>query len=461
MNYSAISAKKRSTSENKFYHISLTFFILLSISFLIGSNSMAALESAVPFRNGNHNAGTARPSSGYGSIELSWLAPGDDGDTGAAQYYIIKYSLSPINAINWDSATTAAGAPEPLPAGTPQSCTITGLERGRRYYVAMKAVDDCNNCSPLSEVVSVIASGLATPAPVRTEIDTINGTAVAVARKIEAPLPVYYQFELDTIFSFDNPLLQVGMVADSLVSATYGSLHDGVMYFWRCRAVASDHSDTSDWSYFSMFEMNVHDGNSPTVRVIAPNGGETLVAGSSFNIVWSDSDNVGVTAHRIEYSTNAGSTWSLIRDWTSGSPKTYQWLVPNMVTNRARIRIFCRDAAGNVGSDFSDANFTIRQAGSFIDDRYEGIPDHYILAPAYPNPFNSKAVIYFGLPQSGEAVVEIFDGLGRRVMIIAEGYFEAGWHKVTFDAGNLPSGVYFNRVTTAEFSEVNKLLLLK
>ncbi len=397
----------------------------------------------------------------FGSIELSWLAPGDDGLIGTADRYIVKYASFPINLANWDSATEAPDPPAPLPSGTPQTFTIGGLEKGRPYYVAMRVADDCHNLSALSDVILVTASGLAVPQPVRTDIDTINGTAAAVARVISASLPVYYEFELDTIFLFDNPVLQIGMVADTVVSSTFGNLRSGLTYFWRCRAVASDHSDTSYWSYFSMFEMQIHDGISPTVTVGSPNGGESLAIGSIHVITWTDSDNVGITSHRIEYSTNAGSTWIVIRDWTAGDPHNYLWTVPNVSTTRARIRIFCRDDAGNIGNDVSNANFTIRQSGSLIDERYAEIPERYSLAPAYPNPFNSAAVIYFGLPESGPATVEIFDGSGRKVATIAEGYFAAGWHKAVFDAAALASGVYFSRIAAGSFNETRKLVLVK
>ena len=48
----------------------------------------------------------------------------------------------------------------------------------------------------------------------------------------------------------------------------------------------------------------------PTVTVTWPNGGETLVAGSSANILWSASDNMAVTTVDVDASSNGGSSWS-------------------------------------------------------------------------------------------------------------------------------------------------------
>ena len=53
------------------------------------------------------------------SITLTWTAPGDDGDIGTAASYDIRYSLSSINASNWNDATQVTGEPSPQTAGSP------------------------------------------------------------------------------------------------------------------------------------------------------------------------------------------------------------------------------------------------------------------------------------------------------------------------------------------------------
>ncbi|HEX7879850.1 MAG TPA: hypothetical protein VF720_10595 [Candidatus Eisenbacteria bacterium] len=89
-----------------------------------------------------------------GAVRLGWTAPGDDGSTGTATTYDIRYATSPITAANFASAVPATGEPVPLPAGTPQELTITTLSAGVVYYFAMKSVDDQENLSDLSNVVS-------------------------------------------------------------------------------------------------------------------------------------------------------------------------------------------------------------------------------------------------------------------------------------------------------------------
>ena len=63
------------------------------------------------------------------SLTLTWTAPGDDGSTGTANSYDIRYSTSPINAGNWAAATQVTGEPAPAAAGTSQSLLIDNLTK--------------------------------------------------------------------------------------------------------------------------------------------------------------------------------------------------------------------------------------------------------------------------------------------------------------------------------------------
>ncbi|WP_219639653.1 discoidin domain-containing protein [Cohnella sp. CFH 77786] len=98
------------------------------------------------------------------SVELSWTAPGDDGNTGTARSYEFRRSTSPITAANWASATVVTGAPAPLTAGTTQTFTVGGLSPSTTFYFAMKSKDIVNE-SALSNVVSVTTPASDTVAP--------------------------------------------------------------------------------------------------------------------------------------------------------------------------------------------------------------------------------------------------------------------------------------------------------
>ena len=84
------------------------------------------------------------------SITLTWTAPGDDGNTGTAAQYDIRYSTSEITEENWNSATQCTGEPAPKPAGSSETFTVTGLSPNTTYYFALKTADEVPNWSPIS-----------------------------------------------------------------------------------------------------------------------------------------------------------------------------------------------------------------------------------------------------------------------------------------------------------------------
>lgn len=105
----------------------------------------------------------ARSNSTTTAVTLTWTAPGDDNNSGAASSYDLRYSSSLITAANWGSATPASGEPVPQTAGTSQSMTISGLSANTTYYFAIKTSDEVNNVSGLSNVVSVTTESESAP----------------------------------------------------------------------------------------------------------------------------------------------------------------------------------------------------------------------------------------------------------------------------------------------------------
>ncbi|HET9252917.1 MAG TPA: fibronectin type III domain-containing protein [Candidatus Eisenbacteria bacterium] len=100
------------------------------------------------------------------SLALRWTAPGDDGTTGTAASYDIRYSTSTITAGNWNSATTVTGEPTPTAAGTVQTFTLNGLQGSRQYFVAIRTTDGSGNQSTISNVATGTTTDTVAPAKV-------------------------------------------------------------------------------------------------------------------------------------------------------------------------------------------------------------------------------------------------------------------------------------------------------
>lgn len=92
------------------------------------------------------------------SIRLNWTAVGDDGNSGTAASYDIRHSTANITSANWGSATQASGEPAPKANGSAETMTISGLFSNTIYYFAIRAIDESNNTSPLSNVANARTS---------------------------------------------------------------------------------------------------------------------------------------------------------------------------------------------------------------------------------------------------------------------------------------------------------------
>lgn len=98
-------------------------------------------------------------------VTLEWTAPGDDGNTGTAAAYDLRWSTSAIVNANFGAAASVV-PPAPLLAGTRQSVTLSGFPRESLVYLALKARDERSNVSELSNVIAVATRGMA-PAQVQ------------------------------------------------------------------------------------------------------------------------------------------------------------------------------------------------------------------------------------------------------------------------------------------------------
>jgi hypothetical protein len=96
-----------------------------------------------------------------------------------------------------------------------------------------------------------------------------------------------------------------------------------------------------------------------------------------------------------------------------------------------------------------------------VEQEPTGVPETYVLNQNFPNPFNPSTTIRFSIPNTGKVTLKVYNLLGMEVATLVDGELSAGTHRVTFEASNLPSGVYFYRIDAGSFSDVRKMALLK
>ena len=79
----------------------------------------------------------------------------------------------------------------------------------------------------------------------------------------------------------------------------------------------------------------------------------------------------------------------------------------------------------------------------------------------YLNPFNPSTTINYSIPELSFVTVNIYDVLGSEIATLVNEEKPTGIYEVEFDASNLPSGIYIYTLSTGEFTQSKKMLLLK
>ncbi len=125
--------------------------------------------------------------------------------------------------------------------------------------------------------------------------------------------------------------------------------------------------------------------------------------------------------------------------------------------------VFDNEGSGHPGDGFDATIYTLNFPVITNVESTSGtqIPRSYALLQNYPNPFNPSTTIRFDLKQSGNVELKIYDILGRKIAEVVNKQFDAGSHKVDFDASNLSTGVYVYRLTVNGFNDVKKMVFIK
>ena len=95
-----------------------------------------------------------------------------------------------------------------------------------------------------------------------------------------------------------------------------------------------------------------------------------------------------------------------------------------------------------------------------VNEPPNNVPSSYSLSQNYPNPFNPSTKIDYALKVNGKVTLMVYDVLGREVATLVNGVQSAGVHSVTFNADNLPSGVYIYSLQTPDGNRFTKKMIL-
>jgi C1A family cysteine protease len=204
----------------------------------------------------------------------------------------------------------------------------------------------------------------------------------------------------------------------------------------------------------------------PSIQVLTPNGLESLVEGSRYEITWEASDDYGVRYFTVLASYDGGSTFDDTVGVVGGLDGSLMWDVPMGEYPTCKIGVEATDRGYNAGFDESDAPFAIVRDASGIEERTSALPETVELIGSEQNPFSGSTHIFFALPRRMAVTIRIYDACGRLTrdlvdMTAAAGYHSASWDGRS-DSGILAApGVYFVRLETESGAITSKVILAR
>jgi len=223
-------------------------------------------------------------------------------------------------------------------------------------------------------------------------------------------------------------------------------------------AVNGDYAYLCGYGDMYIFDCSAATENSPpaTFNLTAPEDGSTITE-DHVSLSWSESSD-DVYKYVVWYATNSQFTENL--DSVEVEYNSYNFSDLNDHTT-----YWWKVRAQNPNSDgtWSSQTWSFTRETSDVNEDPNGIiPQEFAISRAYPNPFNPSLNVEVGLPDRGQLEVSVYNLSGQRVGQLASGTYSAGTYDMTFDAGDLSSGVYFVKASFAgRYTDMRKVVLMK
>jgi photosystem II stability/assembly factor-like uncharacterized protein len=162
----------------------------------------------------------------------------------------------------------------------------------------------------------------------------------------------------------------------------------------------------------------------------------------------------------IYVTTNAGTNWNI-----DVNTSAEMFSIDYKQVNADSTDVWCVGSTGS-GSGYTGKLYKARLGIiTGIKKITETIPSNFILYQNYPNPFNPSTNIKFSLPPykrvKGDVTLKLYNILGGEIALLVNEQFNPGTYEIKWDASGYPTGIYFYKLSTENFSETKKMILIK
>ncbi|HEV8538637.1 MAG TPA: glycosyl hydrolase family 18 protein [Bacteroidota bacterium] len=400
------------------------------------------------------------------------------------------------------------------------SSNIPGMAAGTIYYWRVNATNT-GGTSSWSNVFSFTTSAgtLVAPAVPTLAAPSNGATGIATNPTLSwntSTGATAYRVQVSPSSSFATTIVDQSNL--STTTSSISGLSNTTTYFWRVNA--SNTAGASAWSAaLSFTTMGASLSNSDlwisreglatpwmnaswsatvnfssTERAYAGASAIKVVQGawgglSTHSGNWGSSVNITPSSYRsLDFAIFAPSTGTTISVLLENDPGTSfprinygsvpanQWVVISIPmsqlnpNNQVFHRIDILEMSGTIKTYYVDEVRLSGAAGAEIRPGAvpeEGLsaggvlPESYNLDQNFPNPFNPSTTIRFDLPSPEHVSLKLYNLIGEEVATLIDEVRSAGSHSVVWNAGGMPSGQYFYRITAGSFTQTRKVTLLK
>ena len=144
--------------------------------------------------------------------------------------------------------------------------------------------------------------------------------------------------------------------------------------------------------------------------------------------------------------------------FTNGPASTSNWVFNYVFTSIGVNPYYCVVHGGPGGSGMAGV-VTVQNPVSVSDQ--DIVINNFKLEQNYPNPFNPSTLINFTIAEKSTVTLIVYNGIGQKISTILNEVKTKGIFSVEFDGSDLPSGIYYIRITAGNFTDVKKMVLLR
>ncbi len=191
----------------------------------------------------------------------------------------------------------------------------------------------------------------------------------------------------------------------------------------------------------------------PSVDIDFSSNGESI-------IVWEGIDNGKVRIYGQRFSSDCSKTGNNFKISTSPVNSDHYWPIVQLHNNKIITLWYTYIDSLRKGQLWSNVlNFDNPVTSVLDNDNFKN--KIFELKQNYPNPFNPTTTIKYEMPKAAYVRLVVYDMLGREVATLVNEFKPGGRYSVTFNAGNLSSGIYIYQLRSGSFIANKKLVLLR